>query len=45
MNPPAAVVPFVKASACGNDFLIIDGSLLPPIWPRSPSESAIATKA
>lgn len=25
MNRPAAVIPFVKASACGNDFLIIDG--------------------
>jgi diaminopimelate epimerase len=25
MNSPAPVVPFVKASACGNDFLIIDG--------------------
>jgi diaminopimelate epimerase len=25
MNSPAAVIPFVKASACGNDFLIIDG--------------------
>jgi diaminopimelate epimerase len=26
MHPPATVIPFVKASACGNDFLIIDGS-------------------
>ena len=25
MNAPVAVLPFVKASACGNDFLIIDG--------------------
>jgi diaminopimelate epimerase len=25
MNSPATAVPFVKASACGNDFLIIDG--------------------
>jgi diaminopimelate epimerase len=25
MSSPATVVPFVKASACGNDFLIIDG--------------------
>ena len=25
MNSSAAVIPFVKASACGNDFLIIDG--------------------
>jgi diaminopimelate epimerase len=25
MNLPGTVVPFVKASACGNDFLIIDG--------------------
>jgi len=25
MNSPATVIPFVKASACGNDFLIIDG--------------------
>jgi len=29
MNPPASVVPFVKASACGNDFLIIDGMVAP----------------
>jgi diaminopimelate epimerase len=25
MSSPATVIPFVKASACGNDFLIIDG--------------------
>ena len=25
MNPSRVVVPFVKASACGNDFLIVDG--------------------
>lgn len=30
MNQPATVVPFVKASACGNDFLIIDGVYAPP---------------
>jgi len=29
MNPLATVVPFVKASACGNDFLIIDGMYAP----------------
>jgi diaminopimelate epimerase len=29
MNPSAIVIPFVKASACGNDFLIIDGSQAP----------------
>jgi len=29
MTPPGAVVPFVKASACGNDFLIIDGLYAP----------------
>jgi diaminopimelate epimerase len=29
MNPPATVIPFVKASACGNDFLIIDGANAP----------------
>jgi len=29
MTPPSAVVPFVKASACGNDFLIIDGIYAP----------------
>jgi len=29
MNSPAAVVPFVKASACGNDFLIIDAMVAP----------------
>jgi diaminopimelate epimerase len=27
---PANIVPFVKATACGNDFLIIDGSYSPP---------------
>ena len=25
-----AAIPFVKASACGNDFLLIDGALAPP---------------
>lgn len=29
MSPPEAIVPFVKASACGNDFLIIDGMYAP----------------
>jgi len=29
MNLSAAIVPFVKASACGNDFLIIDGMYAP----------------
>jgi len=24
MNPPGIAIPFMKASACGNDFLIID---------------------
>jgi diaminopimelate epimerase len=27
---PSASIPFVKASACGNDFLLIDASLLTP---------------
>jgi diaminopimelate epimerase len=27
---PATAIPFVKAGACGNDFLIIDGMHLPP---------------
>lgn len=30
MTPSAAVVPFTKASACGNDFLIIDGMYAQP---------------
>ena len=30
MTSPAPAVPFVKASACGNDFLIIDGVHAPP---------------
>jgi diaminopimelate epimerase len=30
MNSPAIVIPFVKANACGNDFLIIDGVHAPP---------------
>src|SRR5271168_5220788 len=29
MSRPSAVIPFVKASACGNDFLIIDGMCAP----------------
>ena len=29
MRSPATVIPFVKASACGNDFLIIDGIYAP----------------
>jgi diaminopimelate epimerase len=29
MNPPATIIPFVKASACGNDFLMIDGTQAP----------------
>lgn len=29
MNSGVRTVPFVKASACGNDFLLIDGSLAP----------------
>jgi diaminopimelate epimerase len=32
MNSPAATVPFVKACACGNDFLIIDGVNAPADW-------------
>jgi diaminopimelate epimerase len=30
MTPSHRVVPFVKANACGNDFLIIDGMYVPP---------------
>ncbi|HEX3820310.1 MAG TPA: diaminopimelate epimerase [Candidatus Sulfotelmatobacter sp.] len=30
MNHGARTIPFVKASACGNDFLLIDGALAPP---------------
>jgi diaminopimelate epimerase len=33
MNPPGAAIPFVKASACGNDFLIIDGMHAPADLP------------
>lgn len=29
MNPAVPSIPFVKASACGNDFLLIDGALAP----------------
>jgi len=29
MNGASIVIPFVKASACGNDFLIIDGMHAP----------------
>ena len=29
MTPPEPMLPFVKASACGNDFLIVEGSDVP----------------
>ena len=29
MNPEVRAIPFVKASACGNDFLLIDAALAP----------------
>ncbi len=29
MKPSVRTIPFVKASACGNDFLLIDGTLAP----------------
>jgi diaminopimelate epimerase len=29
VNAPVRTIPFVKASACGNDFLLIDGALAP----------------
>ncbi len=30
MKPAVRTIPFVKASACGNDFLLIDSELAPP---------------
>jgi diaminopimelate epimerase len=30
VTEPLRTIPFVKASACGNDFLLIDGALAPP---------------
>lgn len=33
MSPTSTVVPFVKASACGNDFLVIDGMYAPSDTP------------
>ena len=30
MTPGTRTIPFVKASACGNDFLLIDAALAPP---------------
>jgi len=30
LNSGGRAIPFVKASACGNDFLLIDGALAPP---------------
>jgi diaminopimelate epimerase len=30
VNSTVRTIPFVKASACGNDFLLIDGALAPP---------------
>jgi diaminopimelate epimerase len=29
MTPPEQIIPFVKTSACGNDFLIVEGSYAP----------------
>ena len=29
VNPVGRTIPFVKANACGNDFLLIDGALAP----------------
>ena len=37
MSPPGRVIPFTKASACGNDFLIVEGALAPSLiaeWTR-----------
>ena len=39
MKPAIRTIPFVKASACGNDFLLIDAALAPPA-----SEIAAFTK-
>jgi len=30
VTPNLRTIPFIKASACGNDFLLIDGALAPP---------------
>lgn len=30
MKPAVRTIPFIKASACGNDFLLIDSALAPP---------------
>ena len=38
MSAGVRTIPFVKASACGNDFLLIDSSLV------SPAESHALTK-
>ncbi len=40
-----ASIPFVKATACGNDFLIIDSLTHRATFTRSPGKSAIATTA
>jgi diaminopimelate epimerase len=37
MNSSGTIIPFVKASACGNDFLIIDGAL-------GPADLAVASR-
>jgi len=37
MKSPATVIPFVKANACGNDFLIIDGE-------NAPADMAVLTR-
>ena len=42
MSPGARSIPFVKASACGNDFLLIDSSVIGSALP--PEEVAVFTR-
>lgn len=42
MSPSRVVIPFVKASACGNDFLLIDSSVIAGI--AAPAEMAALTQ-
>ncbi|MFZ0958040.1 MAG: hypothetical protein WAN60_16970, partial [Candidatus Sulfotelmatobacter sp.] len=42
MSVASGVIPFVKASACGNDFLLIDGSLIGSLL--APAEIGVFTR-
>ncbi len=44
VSSPSAVIPFVKASACGNDFLLIDAAISKAPWMQRRSPDAICDR-